>query len=271
MIKRLLGVITLTLAINFIAALGGVGWLWKSGALSRDKIHQLKEVLYPSTATAPTTAPDETAADANAATQPVDTLAKLMSGIGPRSASEQLDFISNSFDSQMAIIDRRQVELTALQRQIEASRQQVETDRAAVAADRAKLTADQDAVAKQAQDTGFQTTLALYEAMPPAQVKSLFMNMDPATVARYLSAMEPRSASKIVKTFKSNDEIDRIQKVMALIQSPDATGGASAAGNGGGPNAAGTNNAGAAGNGAGGDQGGGGNPLPVSPTAGAGQ
>ncbi|HEY7087411.1 MAG TPA: hypothetical protein VH518_04930, partial [Tepidisphaeraceae bacterium] len=47
MIKRLLGVIVLTLAVNFLALAGGVGWLYHQGRLSRENVAAIKDVLYP--------------------------------------------------------------------------------------------------------------------------------------------------------------------------------------------------------------------------------
>jgi hypothetical protein len=251
MIKRLLGAIVLVLAINFLAMGGAVGFLWKSGALDRDRIQKIKEVLYPTTTTAPASQPDQSA---DASTQPTDPLTKLMAGIAPRTAQDQVNFLSQSYDSQMAIIDRRQTELAALQQQIEDSRQQVEKERAAVEADRARLTADQAAATQEANDAGFQTCLSLYTAMPAIQVKTLFLQMDDATVGKYLAAMQPRTASKIIREFKAPDEINRIQKILATMSTPAPAPAANAASNGassGGTNGSagdGTGNASAAAN-----------------------
>jgi hypothetical protein len=56
--------------------------------------------------------------------------------------------------------------------------------------------------------------------MPPKQVKQIFMTMDDETVQRYLQAMEPRGATKIVREFKAPDETQRIQRVLDKMRGP---------------------------------------------------
>ena len=65
--KKIFGVVVLLLAINFLAAAGAVGWLFQSGHLDKDKLGQLKDIVFPTTA--PSTATTEPSAD-TASTQP---------------------------------------------------------------------------------------------------------------------------------------------------------------------------------------------------------
>ena len=43
--KKVLGILVLTLALNFLAVAGTVGYLFQSGRLDKSKISQLKSVL----------------------------------------------------------------------------------------------------------------------------------------------------------------------------------------------------------------------------------
>ena len=76
--------------------------------------------------------------------------------------------------------------------------------------------------ARLASDQGFQDSLALYKSMSSKQLKSVFMGMDQATVATYLQAMEPRTASKIIKEFKLPQEQEFMQKVLEKLRQPAA-------------------------------------------------
>ncbi|MGB7156736.1 MAG: hypothetical protein WBD40_01640 [Tepidisphaeraceae bacterium] len=224
--KKLGSVIVLTLAINFLAAAGGIGFLFNSGKLDREKLLAIKELVFaPSPVVeAPTTQPTDESA---ATTQPVNNLETLLAKASGRTAGEQVEFIQRSFDAQMAMLDRRQRELTDLQRQVDLSKQQMERDRAALEKGRTQLASEQELATKLATDKGFQDSLLLYNTMPSKQVKTIFMTLDDATMRQYLQAMQPRTAARIIKEFKSPEEVARVQKVMEsmrLAEQASATG-----------------------------------------------
>jgi hypothetical protein len=129
-----------------------------------------------------------------------------------------VEFIQRSFDAQMALLDRRQRELADLQRQVDLSKQQMERDRAALEKSRTELATRQQQATKLATDKGFQDSLALYNTMPSKQVKTIFMTLDDAAMKQYLEAMQPRSAARIIKEFKTPEEVARIQKVMESMR-----------------------------------------------------
>jgi flagellar motility protein MotE (MotC chaperone) len=155
-----------------------------------------------------------------------------------------VDFIRQTFDGEMAELDRRQRELLDLQHQIEIARDQTKQDRAKIEQAQKALADAQEQQNKLASDKGFQDSLELYNVMPAKQVKTIFMTLGDDTVMQYLQAMEPRTAAKIIKEFKLPEETARIQKVLEKIRlsqqttapgtgvapgSPAAPGGAQAA------------------------------------------
>jgi multidrug efflux pump subunit AcrA (membrane-fusion protein) len=212
--KKLLTVIMLTLGLNFLALAGGVGWLFKNHKLDREKIMAIKEIVFPKPAPeVPTTEPSD-----EPTTQPIMRLDELLAKATGRSASEQVEFIQHAFDAQMAILDRRQRELIDLQRQVDLSKEQMSKDRSALDEQKKALDAREQQATKLASDKGFQDSLALYNGMAPKQVKTIFMGLDDQTIKNYLEAMEPRTAAKIVKEFKSADETARIQKIMEQMR-----------------------------------------------------
>src|SRR3954471_16759011 len=120
--KKLLTVISLTLAMNFLAAAGGVGWLYQQGRLDRQKLLAVKEILFPKLAEpAPSTQPAEAG---DPTTQPTLKLEELLAKATGRSASEQVEFIQNAFNAQMVQLERRQRELQGLQQSVELAKRQ---------------------------------------------------------------------------------------------------------------------------------------------------
>ena len=213
--KKLFNVLVLTLAVNFLAVAGLVGWMVQSKKLDREKVQAIKELLFPKPVEeAATTQPSE----ASPTTQPIMRLEELLAKASGRSASEQVEFIQHAFDAQMALLDRRQRELIDLQRQVDLSKQQEAKDRAALTAQKQALDAREQQATRLASDKGFQDAMQLYNTMPAKQVKQVFMGLDDQTVMNYLEAMQPRTAAKIIKEFKAPEETDRIKKILEKMR-----------------------------------------------------
>jgi hypothetical protein len=213
-LKKLFLVLVLTLALNFIALVGGVGYLFQSGQLNKSKIAQIKDVIF----APPPPPPAPPAATTSKTPDSRTVLANLMSGQTGRSALDQVEFLRRTFDAQMLELDQKQRQVSDLQRQVDLANQKLAQDRAALD----KRAKDLDAKEQEAQrlqdDAGFQSSLALYTAMPAKQVKSIFMTLGEQTVQQYLQAMDTRTAGKIIKEFKSADETAFIQRVLERIR-----------------------------------------------------
>ena len=124
--KKLLNAIVITLAINFVALAGGVGWLVQSKKLDRERVQAIKLILFPAPVEQkPTTQP--VAADPT--TQPTLRLEELLAKESGRPATEQVQFIQDAFQAQQLLIERRMLELKGLERQVENAKQQMEKDR----------------------------------------------------------------------------------------------------------------------------------------------
>ena len=214
--KKLWNVFVLTLAVNFLAVVVAVAYLYNDGRLDRRRIDGIKALLYPPPATQP--AASQPADDRTP--EPVLKLGELLEQKSGLTASEQLTFLQQTFDARMAELDRRQRELADLQRQVDLANGALATDRAALEAEKKRVAEREQLAARLAGDKGFQDSLKLYQSMPARQVKQAFMTMDDETVRRYLQAMEPRGAAKIVKEFKAPDEMQRIQRVIDQMRGP---------------------------------------------------
>ena len=128
--KKLLTVLMLTLALNFIALVGIAGYLFKAGALSKEKIAAIKAVMYPATTQAvivdTNTAPDPS-------TQPTLRLEKLLASVSGRPAGEQVEFMQRTFDAQAAMLDRRQRDLSDMLTRIQSEQAKLESGRGCTA------------------------------------------------------------------------------------------------------------------------------------------
>jgi hypothetical protein len=211
--KRLWNVLVLTLAMNFLAVAGGVAYLRQSGHLTRDRVNQIKLVLFPPpTPEAPTSQP------ADPTTRPTLVLEQLLNNRPNMTAGEQIKFIHQTFDERQAELGRREQDLAARQNQLDLAQSRLQEDRQAFEAEVKAFRDQQTQATRLASDAGFQSTLADYSALPAKQVKGIFATMNDDTVRMYLEAMEPRTVAKIVKEYKTPDELDRIQKIMEKIR-----------------------------------------------------
>ena len=216
--KKLLTVVAWTLALNFLAAAGGIAYLFKTQKLDHAKVDQIKQLVF-APATQPAVPTDEVR---DPTTQPTLKLEQMLAQVSGRSASEQVEFMQRTFDSQMALLDRRVQELNNLRKTLDDAQAQAARDRDKLAADQKALADAREQQGKLQTDKNFQDTLALYTTMAPKQVKSIFMTMTDDTIIQYLRAMEPRQATKITKEFKAPEETARIAKIMESMRQPQA-------------------------------------------------
>ncbi len=213
--RKLWNLIVLLLAIHFVAAAGAVGWLYEQGKLDHEKVLAIRDILFPKPAPADqaTTQPSS-----DATTRPTSKLEDLLAQHSGRPVTDQAEFLQRSFDAQTALLDRRQRELDDLQRQVELAKGQITKDRVALDAETKKLAAREKEETRLAADKGFQDALERYQAMPAKQVKEIFLRLDEPTVVNFLQAMEPRAAAKILKEFKTPEEIARAEQIMERMR-----------------------------------------------------
>ena len=216
--KKIFTVILLTLAMNFLAVAGAVGWLFQSGKVDKTKLKEIKEIVMRGPATQPSTS-----APAPATRKSLLNFDDLLSKGTDHSSSDQVDIVQRAFNDQMLELDRRQSELADLKRQVDLANQKLAGDRQQFEKDKQTLASREQEADRLQTDKGFQDSLALYNAMPSKQVKTIFMTLSEQTVQQYLEAMQPRTATKIIKEFKSPQETDFIQKVLERMRLAQAT------------------------------------------------
>jgi hypothetical protein len=229
MIKKLGNVVVWVLALNFLAAAGGVGFLVATKKLNREKVHDIRTLLMDGGTVAPATQPTTqptTQAAVTAQDSPGDSpmlrLDQVLKGAAGRADGDAISQVQATFDTQNAVLERRLRELEDQRRQIEQAKQDIESDRKKLAAAQTQLTQQQQAQAKIAEDKGFQDTLTLYQAMPAKKVKDIFKTLNDDIVVRYLQSMETRQAGSILKEFKTPEETIRAQAILEKMRQATA-------------------------------------------------
>lgn len=229
--KKIASIVLLVLALHAVALAAGVGYLLGTGKLNKTSAVQIKEALFPQPSTQPsTTQPSEEAAAKG--DSPMIRLEDLLARQANRSATEQVEFVRAQFDEQLSQLDRRYRDLKALEAQVDAGRSDLERERKAVEKREATMTARETDAAKKEQDEGFASEIALYTAMPAAQVKGVFMGMEDAEAAKYVKALPVAAAKKVLREFKSPEEKSRMNAILAMIRKGEIAGSDTAAASG---------------------------------------
>jgi flagellar motility protein MotE (MotC chaperone) len=221
--SKFFNVIVIVLALNFLALAGGVGWLVKDGRLGKDQVAEIKKILFPP----PTEVVAETQPSTpDPATQPFVKLDALLAEKAGLPVGQQVEFIQQTFDAKMAEVDRRQRELLALKDQVERAQRELDAGRGQLLKAEQVVADREQEAAKLATDKGFQDALKLYNSMPAKNVKQIFVTLDEETVVRFLKAMEPRTAAKTLKEFKTPEEVARAQQYMERLRQSQPPGAA---------------------------------------------
>jgi hypothetical protein len=218
--KRILNVVVLMLAVNFAAVAGGIGWLASTGHLTKERMAEVRKVLFPPPATQPATAAPATPAPPPGPDERLGDLAARVAAMAP---ADRVLAVQQAHDATLAELDDRRRELVDLRAQVELARQQVASAREAVAQQQATLAAEQNRRATADADKGFQDSLALYKSLPPKQVKDIFATLPDETVQRYLQAMDGRQSAKVMKEYKSPADVARLQRVLERIRAAGTT------------------------------------------------
>jgi hypothetical protein len=212
--KKIFFVLILTLALNFLFAVAGIGWLIQTDHLNKQKISAIKEILFPRpAATQPATQPVNVAT-----TQPARRLEEMLAKYSGRPPVEQLEYIRKSFDAQMQELNSAAAELAKREEQVNLAQKKVILEREALREQATKLAVREQQIDKVVADKGFQDSLALYQSLPAKQVKGIFMGLEDHVVIQYLQAMESRTASKIIKEYKSPDESERLKRIIERMR-----------------------------------------------------
>ncbi len=221
MVKKLINLVSAVLALNFLFAAGGVGYLVFAGKLDKEKVQEIRKLIIDEPAAA-TTQPATQPAQETSPLAPILRLDEVLAKAAGRPAGEKLELVQNTYDAKGAILERRLRELEDQKRQLEQAKADYDAQRQKMLVEAEALKKLQEEQVRLANDKGFQDTLALYQAMPPKRTKDIFKTLPDETVVRYLQAMEPRQAGGILKEFKTPEETSRAQVILEKMRQANA-------------------------------------------------
>jgi flagellar motility protein MotE (MotC chaperone) len=114
-------------------------------------------------------------------------------------------------------LERWQQELEYRQRQLEGLQRLIEQQREELRQARGVFQEEVQASENRLQDEGFRKQLKLFESMQPKQAKEVFMDMPANEAVEFLRALQPRISSKILREFKSDTEMTRLNELLNLM------------------------------------------------------
>ncbi len=224
--KKIATFLALLCVINALALAGLVGFLMATGRLDKTKAQsiadllrhqgtpkklrlQLADILEP--ATMPATAP---------ATGPASQFPPLanQTDAGPATAEERIDFARQVMEQRRLVLDNEAQDLRHQHELLVQMKEDVETKAKKIIADKKAF---EESIAKtgtKSDEESFQKTMALYDELKPKQIKDLFMGMPVELVARYMGAMAPDQAAKIIGEFKTPPERTFISSVLDRLR-----------------------------------------------------
>lgn len=206
--KKLWSIFSYLAIIHLLAFLMFVGWLWQSDRLNRDRIDQTRALF--------------------SMTMPQAKLAAKQADIDEQQkASEQNELAMRddppySSQTSLAINKAHQTQADQAARNLEDTRRNsmnmlnierevLEKEKAEFAQMKAAWDRDTAAEKKRKTDEQFAQTVKIYESLAPKQSKQMLTNLvtggDIDQVVAYLDAMNPRNAAKILKAFKTQEEM----------------------------------------------------------------
>ena len=203
--KTLLHAIVVIVFVHMFALVGLLGWLVGTGRVNQERVDQVK-AMFALSVEAQQKAEEKAAAEAEAlaAAQPPD-----FGAIA--STAEKLAEEQERNEILLRQLERTRQEIKSLNANLHLSRTRMEREREETKEIRDALEKKLADIEGQLNDEGFKKAIAMYEGLPPKQVKKMFMNMvergKTEQVVDYLDAMQPRIAASVLKEFKSDLEV----------------------------------------------------------------
>ena len=216
LVKKLLAVLTITLALNFVALAAAAAMIAQKAQLDRDKIAQIKDVMFPAEEA------DEEPTDATPPEPtPMEQLLAILDAEAGRGTEDRIDTVSRTVDERLVLSSRTKRELQDRLRQLDVASRRLTRDREQFEQEESAWTQQVELAAARAADEGYQKSLELYEQLQARQVKDLFLGLTDDVILSYLRDMDPALAGKIVKEFKTDDEQTRIRAILEQLRAGD--------------------------------------------------
>ena len=217
--KTLWNVFSFLAVVHLLALLLFVGWLWQSGRLDRQRVNDLRQFF------ATTTTQAKAAAAKSLRDEELERLrtAQQEHQADPSTDTEtqihRLTFMSQQADQTRRRLDE---DKKMLQQQLNQTTAAMNDQQAAFDRQRQAWENSVKADRQRQVDEQFQQAVKLFEAATPKQGKKMLQDLiaqkqvDQAVA--YLDAMNVRAASKILKEFKTDEEIKLATELLEKLR-----------------------------------------------------
>ena len=147
----------------------------------------------------------------------------------PASAQERIDYMQKVLEEERLQLESEAQKLRQQQELLASKQNQLDLDRRLLNDQKRAYEQTLAGANTQSDAAGFQKSMSLFDALKPKQVKDLLAVMPADQVARYIAAMEPDRAAKIIGEFKSTDEKTLLNQALDKVRGVSAAAGTRAA------------------------------------------
>jgi hypothetical protein len=224
MMKKLGTLISMICMVNVLMLLGLGGYLWGTGRLNKPKAQTIAdmlrqpgnpeglrakvyEIMAPPTTQTAQSRPTSAAASAASLT-----------GLEPGSAQERIDYLQKVLEAERLRLQSEAQKLREEQELLVAKQNQLDLERKSLAYQKRAYEQMVAGATTKSDAAGFQKSMEIFDQLKPKQVKDLLIAMPADQIARYVAAMEPDRAAKIVGEFKSAGEKELINEALDRVR-----------------------------------------------------
>ena len=206
--KKLWTILSFLSIIHILAFLMFIGWLWQSDRLDRDRIVQTRALFSMNMKQAKLAAKQADIEEQ----QMLNEKNELVMRDNPPFSSQASLAINKAHQTQsnQAALNLEETRKLSIQ-MIEIEREVLEKEKEEFAQLKAAWDKDTAAERKRKTDEQFIQTVTIYETLSPKQSKQMLTNLvtdgNIEQAVAYLDAMNPRNAAKILKAFKTSEEM----------------------------------------------------------------
>ena len=203
--KSLLTLIVAVLAIHILLLLGAAGYGWATERFNSKKIDQyiatwqgVELIEKP-----------ETIEEEEVQETPTDAIARIV----------EMEIRNETLRRNLV----RQLEvLRSMKTTVDMARQKLENRIEGLQVQEKEFLERIEGYESEVRKAGFQKALKSYSSLKPKLVKNDFMQMEDEQVVRYLSAMKPDTATKILNYFKTPEEEVKRQRILGLMETQNS-------------------------------------------------
>ncbi len=216
--KTLWTALSFLAVVNLLALAMFTGWLYQSGRLNEARLEQVRELFRLPVDEAARLAEEKSAEDDELRQQEAEEHRR-QNPLPP--SSQQISYMARIQDQTHEFERRAQAEIEALRNQLLAAQETLAAERAAFSEEKSAWESAVTENADAAENAQFRRVVTLLEQLRPKQAKELVMQWatggDQLQAVKYLNAMNPRLAAKVLAEFK-NDETQVARELLERLR-----------------------------------------------------